>query len=46
MVHGEWVCLDAVTTIGMEGSGLCRTRLYDERGDLGSVAQTLYVAAR
>jgi hypothetical protein len=43
---GEWVCLDAVSTIGPDGSGLCRTRLYDERGDLGSVAQSLFVAAR
>jgi hypothetical protein len=45
-LSGEWVCLDAATTIGADGSGLCRTRLYDERGDLGSVAQTLFVAPR
>jgi hypothetical protein len=44
--HGDWICLDAVTTIGPEGSGLCRTGLFDERGDLGSVAQTLFVAPR
>ena len=45
-LSGEWVCLDAVTTIGPDGSGLCRTTLYDERGDLGGVAQTLFVAPR
>lgn len=43
---GEWTCVDAATTIGAGGSGLCRTRLYDDRGDLGSVAQTLFVAPR
>jgi acyl-CoA thioesterase len=43
---GEWTCLDAATTVGSAGSGLCRTRLYDERGDFGSVAQTLFVARR
>jgi hypothetical protein len=45
-LSGEWVCLDAATTIGPDGSGLCRTRLYDERGDFGSATQTLFVAAR
>jgi hypothetical protein len=43
---GEWICLDAATTIGPDGAGLCRTRLYDERGDLGSAAQSLFVARR
>lgn len=45
-LSGEWVCLDAATTIGPDGSGLCRTTLYDERGDFGAVAQTLFVAPR
>lgn len=45
-LSGEWVCLDAATTIGPDGTGLCRTRLYDERGDFGAVAQTLFVAPR
>jgi hypothetical protein len=44
--YGEWVCLDAASKIGPNGSGLCRTRLYDDRGDLGSLAQTLFVARR
>ena len=45
-LSGDWVCLDAATTIGPDGSGLCRTRLSDDRGDLGSVTQTLFVAHR
>ncbi|HEX6471012.1 MAG TPA: thioesterase family protein [Streptosporangiaceae bacterium] len=45
-LSGEWVCLDAATTIGPDGAGLCRTRLYDERGDLGSAAQSLLVDRR
>jgi acyl-coenzyme A thioesterase PaaI-like protein len=45
-LSGEWVCLDAVTTIGPDGSGLCRTRLSDDRGDLGAVAQTLFISPR
>jgi hypothetical protein len=43
---GEWTCLDSKTTVGPAGSGLCRTRLYDEDGDFGSVGQTLFVARR
>src|SRR5262249_60278718 len=42
----EWTCLDATTTVGPVGSGLCRTRLFDERGDFGSTAQTLFIARR
>ncbi len=45
-LSGEWVCLDAVTTIGPDGAGLCRTRLYDDHGDLGAAAQTLFVGPR
>jgi hypothetical protein len=44
--QGEWTCLDAATTVGPAGSGLCRTRLYDDTGDVGSVVQTLFVARR
>ena len=45
-LYGEWVLLDAVTSIGPEGSGLCRTRMCDDHGDLGNVAQTLFVSRR
>lgn len=43
---GEWVCLDASSTIGPHGSGLCHTHLSDEKGSLGTAAQTLFIAPR
>ena len=43
---GEWVCLDAVTTIQPHGIGLAETRLFDERGVIGRGVQSLYVAER
>lgn len=44
--EGEWLCLDAVSTIGQQGSGLCRTVLFDEKGGLGAASQCLFVASR
>lgn len=44
--EGEWLCLDAVSTIGQQGSGLCRTVLFDEKGGLGTANQCLFVAPR
>jgi hypothetical protein len=41
----EWTCLDAVTTIGLAGVGVCDTVLFDERGAVGRSAQSLFVAA-
>jgi hypothetical protein len=43
---GEWVHLDAVTYVGPHGVGLSESVLYDERGRLGSAAQTLLVRPR
>lgn len=43
---GEWVCVDAATRIGPVGSGVCRARLYDEKGDLGASTQALFVQPR
>ncbi|GLW07947.1 hypothetical protein Misp01_30770 [Microtetraspora sp. NBRC 13810] len=43
---GEWVGLDSATTIGPAGRGLTRTVLYDETGEIGQAAQTLFVAPR
>ena len=43
---GEWVCLDAATSIDSSGIGLADTALYDERGQIGRGAQSLFVAAR
>ena len=46
MPAGDWVCLDAITVPEREGVGLSDTALYDERGPIGRVAQTLLVGAR
>ena len=43
---GEWVCLDANTSIDSSGTGLADTALYDERGQIGRCAQSLFVAKR
>jgi hypothetical protein len=40
---GEWVCLEAVTTVEPTGIGLAETRLWDERGPLGRSEQSLIV---
>lgn len=41
---GEWVCVEAVTTVG--DVGLATTRLYDAEGAVGVGAQSLLVAPR
>ncbi len=43
---GEWVGLDAVTTIAPDGSGCAFSQLHDERGRFGFATQTLLVFAR
>jgi Thioesterase-like superfamily len=43
---GEWVCVEAVTTVEPRGTGLTRSVLYDERGRIGQATQALYVAPR
>jgi hypothetical protein len=43
---GEWLLLDAVTTIGDTGTGLAETALSDAGGRCGSALQTLLVAPR
>lgn len=44
--EGEWVCLDARTSIDTDGIGLADSALYDETGLIGRGAQSLFVAAR
>jgi hypothetical protein len=44
--EGEWVCLDAVTTISDGGVGLATSVLSDGRGPIGHGAQTLLVQPR
>ena len=45
-LEGEWVLLDAATTIGERGTGLAETRISDIRGPCGTATQTLLVAPR
>jgi hypothetical protein len=43
---GEWLLLDAVTTMGGTGTGLAQTRLSDPAGEVGVGIQTLLVSPR
>jgi hypothetical protein len=43
---GEWIGLDARTTIDQSGIGLATSRLLDEKSVIGRAAQSLYVAGR
>jgi hypothetical protein len=44
--RGEWVCLDAETTIDEGGAGLARSTLSDDDGVVAHGAQSLLVAPR
>jgi hypothetical protein len=43
---GEWLLLDAITTMGGSGTGLAETRLSDIAGVVGTGIQTLLVSPR
>jgi hypothetical protein len=43
---GEWVCLDAVTTLGPGSVGVATSHVYDERGLVARSAQALLIAKR
>ena len=43
---GEWVCLDAHTTVQPTGVGLAESSLYDLRGPLGRGEQALIIERR
>ncbi|MFF7215122.1 thioesterase family protein [Streptomyces sp. NPDC008238] len=43
---GEWVCLDARTTVDPYGVGMAETALHDEQGPIGRGVQSLFVAPR
>jgi hypothetical protein len=43
---GEWVLLDVRTRVEPAGVGVAASTLYDGRGSIGLVAQSLYVAER
>jgi hypothetical protein len=44
--EGEWVCLQARTTIEPTGLGLAESRIYDRAGPVGRGLQSLFVARR
>ncbi len=43
---GEWICLEARTSLGPAGTGLAESALYDEQGLVGRATQSLAVRAR
>ncbi|MFJ1864167.1 thioesterase family protein [Streptomyces sp. NPDC088097] len=43
---GEWVCVQARTSVDPAGIGLADARLHDEKGPIGRAAQSLFVAPR
>ena len=43
---GEWVCLDARTTLGTPGVGLAQSVLWDRQGPIGTSIQSLLVERR
>jgi len=43
---GEWVCLDASTSLSDEGSGVAQSALWDEQGPIGRATQGLIVDQR
>jgi Thioesterase-like superfamily len=44
--EGEWICLDAQTTISPGGAGLATSVLSDQHGPVGLGAQSLLIAPR
>lgn len=46
MPRGEWICLDAQTTIEKHGVGLASAQIYDVDALLGRSLQSLFVAPR
>ena len=43
---GEWVCLDAQTTLSSGSVGMAVSEVYDEQGLVARSAQALLVARR
>ncbi|MFJ8363525.1 thioesterase family protein [Streptomyces sp. NPDC093984] len=43
---GEWVCLDARTSIDADGLGMAEAALHDTRGAIGRSVQSLFVSSR
>jgi hypothetical protein len=43
---GEWICLDARTTVDADGGGLATSTIHDRDGPVARGLQTLFVAER
>ncbi|UQX02188.1 thioesterase family protein [Streptomyces sp. RerS4] len=43
---GEWVCVESRTSVDPGGIGLVDARAHDEKGPIGRIAQSLFVAPR
>lgn len=41
--EGDWVCLDAATHVGPDGTGIAESQLFDERGPIGRSVQSLLI---
>jgi hypothetical protein len=44
--EGEWVCLEAESTVSRQGVGLATSILHDLRGPIGCASQSLLVGER
>lgn len=44
--QGEWICLEAATSIDPSGFGLAQSTLYDTHGSVARGAQSLFVSQR
>jgi len=44
--EGEWVCLEAETTVSRRGVGLAVSALHDLRGPIGRASQSLLIGER
>jgi hypothetical protein len=44
--EGDWVCLDAETTVSRRGVGLAVSVLHDRRGPIGRASQSLLIGER
>ena len=42
--RGEWICLDAATTVDKRGIGLAAGRIFDTEGEIGRSLQSLFIA--
>ena len=43
---GEWIGVNAATSVGTEGIGVARSTLLDQTGPIGAAAQQLYIDRR